>query len=215
MKVAVDQRRGQPALLDRGEALRQLNDKTVQQGAVAGVEPSAGAVDYGCDRRRGRRRPPVGSAGAEQLGCSANPVGLEANQDVDHLKEDGALCVVQVLTRDFVHQDARTFASEDARRRVAGEQAEDVSLMAKNGGRTLSQSGPRLVGRRQRLDRLQLRICSGLPAGSMPFVAMLTAPTRDRREACLAARRSCAWRHRRSCQPKARQRRAPTPRPGR
>jgi hypothetical protein len=50
--------------------------------------------------------------------------------------------------------------------RATEKTVEIILIWARNGGRTLSQSTPRLLGRRQRLDRFQLRTCSGLPAGS-------------------------------------------------
>ena len=43
---------------------------------------------------------------------------------------------------------------------------------AKNGGTTFSHSVPALEGRRQRLDRFQVRICSGRPAAAMPLAAI-------------------------------------------
>jgi hypothetical protein len=42
-----------------------------------------------------------------------------------------------------------------------------LQLVKENGGTTLSHSAPRLLGRRQRLDRFQLRTCSGWPSTAL------------------------------------------------
>ena len=108
---------------------------------------------------------------------------LQRHQQVDHAHKQRQRGAVLILARHLVQQYARTVVRDERwqHRRVQASPASRPSW-AKNGGTTLSQAQPDVVGSRQRLDRFHVRIWTAGPARGVPRARRAPRrPTRGRR----------------------------------